>query len=316
MSDTRIESARYEELVQLLVKESTDTVGRRLKGRASTVEPESDSREFSVYQRIMTLAEHGKFSLNKLAMASQLLPLLEDFPAFRASALGKLGVACAKLATGYSLACHAVGEAAALSLRIGERDECERYAQIIQLLADDDEWRRFATTLLASPIVPPRNKPESLADYDLLRGLPATTHAALGKAVRPARFAQGEYICHEGQPGHEMLLITCGRVAILNRQGDSDRLVAIRGASSVVGEMAFLARDNLRTATCVAIAETSGLSVSFQALTQIGGLRNSRTAYTSAHPQFSPETRRVTAPLTSPYRRSRHGGAGCASGNG
>src|SRR4029078_6117259 len=63
-------------------------------------------------------------------------------------------------------------------------------------------------------------------------------------------FKAGTVLFEEGQPGDFMYVITQGEVEIRRRAGDIDRVVAVRPAAAVFGEMAILT-SRPRSATAV-----------------------------------------------------------------
>ena len=93
-------------------------------------------------------------------------------------------------------------------------------------------------------------------DYPILNGLPEDVRRRVMSAARLRRFARGEVVFHEGDPGDTFHLIAKGRVAVRlsTALGDATTL-AILGRGNFFGELALL-EPILRTATVVALEET------------------------------------------------------------
>ena len=72
---------------------------------------------------------------------------------------------------------------------------------------------------------------DTLEPEDLIR---------LARAGTEAWFTQGEFLCREGEMGDEAFVILAGEVSVLRRHGDTDRVVAIEGAGSCIGELSVL----------------------------------------------------------------------------
>ena len=73
-------------------------------------------------------------------------------------------------------------------------------------------------------------------------------------------FSPGEVIFEEGADGEQMFIIQEGRVQIVKHFATSDHTLAILDSGDFFGEMAIVNRVQ-RTATAVAVAETSLLAV-------------------------------------------------------
>ena len=64
--------------------------------------------------------------------------------------------------------------------------------------------------------------------------------ALLARAGRESWFAPNEMLCREGEMGDEVFVLLAGEVSIMRRDGDVDRVVAVEGPGSVIGELAVL----------------------------------------------------------------------------
>ena len=95
------------------------------------------------------------------------------------------------------------------------------------------------------------------AAVDLLAGLSAEERRKVLASGRYRRFAAREVLFHEGDPAEHLMLIQQGRVAIRvsTEIGESVSLVVL-GPGEVLGEMALLEEDAVRSATAVALQPT------------------------------------------------------------
>ncbi len=93
-------------------------------------------------------------------------------------------------------------------------------------------------------------------------GLPDAARDALVQAGRPRRFARGEVVCHEGDPGDVVHLIQTGRVAarVSTVRGETVTL-SVMGPGEVFGEMALFIDRAERTATIVALEAVETLTL-------------------------------------------------------
>jgi CRP-like cAMP-binding protein len=99
-------------------------------------------------------------------------------------------------------------------------------------------------------------------EWDLLRGLPDEWLRDLLAGARRRRFGRREVLFHEGDPAASVHLVAKGRVAIrvTTPLGDVATL-DLRVPGSVVGEMALLSSDGVRSATAIALEPTETLVV-------------------------------------------------------
>jgi NADH dehydrogenase len=80
-------------------------------------------------------------------------------------------------------------------------------------------------------------------------------------AMIPMRFAPGEVIIREGEPGSRFYIISEGEVEVVRRgSGDQEEYVESLGPGHYFGEIALL-HDTMRTATVRAVVETRVLSM-------------------------------------------------------
>lgn len=100
-------------------------------------------------------------------------------------------------------------------------------------------------------------------DFELLRGLDETERRQLLAACTPRRFKRRDIVCHEGDPGDSLHLITAGRliVRVTTPLGHVATL-SIMGAGDAFGEQALLSPDARRTATVVAVENAETLTLS------------------------------------------------------
>lgn len=101
---------------------------------------------------------------------------------------------------------------------------------------------------------------ETLRSCPLFQQLPEPTLARLAERAEPRRFAAGDHLFFETQPGDEVFLLADGRVRIeiaLANQDDSYE-VAILGPGEIMGEICLIRPTN-RSATGTAETDVSVL---------------------------------------------------------
>src|SRR5215212_8145736 len=79
-----------------------------------------------------------------------------------------------------------------------------------------------------------------LKSIALFQGLEPEDLAELARAGEEAWFTHGEALCREGEIGDELFVLLTGEVSVLRRDRDVDRIVAVEGPGSVIGELAVL----------------------------------------------------------------------------
>jgi CRP-like cAMP-binding protein len=83
----------------------------------------------------------------------------------------------------------------------------------------------------------------------------------LVSSARRRRFARGEVLFHEGDPGESLHLLTRGYVAIRGSTELGDTVtMAVLGPGQAFGEVALLSQDALRSASAVALEAAETLS--------------------------------------------------------
>jgi hypothetical protein len=100
--------------------------------------------------------------------------------------------------------------------------------------------RRFASgqTIRVEPTT--LAKMIGLKSIAIFEGLEPEDLAELARAGEESWFMQGEALCREGELGDELFVLLDGEVSVVHRDGDVDRVVAIEGPGSVIGELAVL----------------------------------------------------------------------------
>jgi CRP/FNR family transcriptional regulator, cyclic AMP receptor protein len=98
-------------------------------------------------------------------------------------------------------------------------------------------------------------------EWALLNGVPEEVRRRVLAGARLRRFARGEVVFHEGDPGDTLHLIAKGRVAVRTTTalGDTATL-AVLGAGDFFGELALL-EERPRTASIVALEKTETLAL-------------------------------------------------------
>jgi NADH dehydrogenase len=78
--------------------------------------------------------------------------------------------------------------------------------------------------------------------------------------IVPLRFAAGQEIIRQGEPGSRFYMISSGKVEVVRRTGTDDQVVATLGPGQYFGEVALLQASG-RTATVRAVEDTTVLSI-------------------------------------------------------
>lgn len=98
-------------------------------------------------------------------------------------------------------------------------------------------------------------------EWALLDGVPEEVRRRVLAGARLRRFARGEVVFHEGDPGDTLHLIAKGRVAVRTTTGLGDTAtLAVLGAGDFFGELALLG-ERPRTASIVALEKTETLAL-------------------------------------------------------
>lgn len=99
--------------------------------------------------------------------------------------------------------------------------------------------------------------------WPLLAPLEADERERVLAAARPRRYARGEVVFHEGDPGESLHLVEDGRFAVRVSvpSGDTATL-SVLGPGESFGELALLRESHERTATIVALEASRTLTLS------------------------------------------------------
>jgi CRP/FNR family cyclic AMP-dependent transcriptional regulator len=104
----------------------------------------------------------------------------------------------------------------------------------------------------------------------LLRGLRDDDRERLVASMHRRRYKAGEYLMHEGEPGDSLVVIDVGHVAA--QVATADGLVAtlnIMGPGDVLGELALVETDGVRSASILALDRVETLSIGRSAFEQL-----------------------------------------------
>jgi len=101
-----------------------------------------------------------------------------------------------------------------------------------------------------------------LVRWDLLEGIPPDEVQLLLSCARRRRFARGEVVFHQDDPGDSLHLVTSGRFAIRGRTPIGETVtVGVRGPGESFGEMALVQADMRRSATIAALEEAETFAI-------------------------------------------------------
>ena len=109
-----------------------------------------------------------------------------------------------------------------------------------------------APLALGSP--PFEERLSALAKVDLLSTLEPAEREQLARGLHEKRFAAGEAILRQGQPGDSMFIIASGRVQVSLGQSNLNTTLASLVAGDFVGEMSLMTGEP-RSATCLAATD-------------------------------------------------------------
>lgn len=99
-------------------------------------------------------------------------------------------------------------------------------------------------------------------DWELLGGLPDESVRRILSDARRRRFAKREVIFHQGDPAASVHLVARGRVAVRVSTSLGDvAMLDLLGPGELLGEMALLSSDAVRSATAVALEPTETLAI-------------------------------------------------------
>ncbi|MEO1060011.1 MAG: Crp/Fnr family transcriptional regulator [Actinomycetota bacterium] len=100
--------------------------------------------------------------------------------------------------------------------------------------------------------------------------------AALRRTATPRRYRRGDTLFHEGDHNEQLHLIASGSVAVsMSDLTGASVIVNVLGRSELLGELSVLLDDSLRTATAVALEDTTTLTITGAQLDSL------RTSYPS-----------------------------------
>ena len=99
-------------------------------------------------------------------------------------------------------------------------------------------------------------------EWELFGGLPEESVRRILADARRRRFAKREVIFHEGDPAASVHLVARGRVAVRvsTRLGDV-AMLDLLGPGELLGEMALLAPDAVRSASAMALEPTETFAI-------------------------------------------------------
>jgi small-conductance mechanosensitive channel len=136
----------------------------------------------------------------------------------------------------------------------------------------------------------------ALGAVELFAPLDAEDRARLAEAMRQVRFAAGEVVIRQGDPGGSLYLIGRGRVGVSLTVDGMTREVATLGPGDVLGEMSLMTGAP-REATCVAKSDVSAYVVDHSTV----------RALLEEHPRLAEEMAAILARRQSENEGERRG---------
>jgi CRP-like cAMP-binding protein len=79
-----------------------------------------------------------------------------------------------------------------------------------------------------------------LHDVPLFAALSPDDLKQIADIAREQWYADGSYLCHEGEEGHEMYVLATGQVRVTKGAGETEKYLATRYAGDFIGEMAVI----------------------------------------------------------------------------
>ena len=101
----------------------------------------------------------------------------------------------------------------------------------------------------------------SLRRVPLFSGLTPDDLKRLAAITGEHYFVDGDLIAGQDEPGDEMFLIISGKVKVVQKSGDGDKMIALRGPGEYVGEMSIISQEP-RMASLIAQGEVRLLCIS------------------------------------------------------
>jgi CRP-like cAMP-binding protein len=107
-------------------------------------------------------------------------------------------------------------------------------------------------------------------DFAILNGLPEDVRRHVLAAARLRRFARGEVVFHEGDPGDTLHLISKGKLAVrVSTSLGETATLAVLGRGDFFGELALLSLESHRTASVVALEVSETMAISRDAFDEL-----------------------------------------------
>jgi CRP-like cAMP-binding protein len=207
------------------------------------------------------------FSPADATEALDLATRLEAHPAEHARWLERLGEALGKLSGFEPLAFTCVAKAMTTFDEIGDPDGKQRCGVAMLTFKRDDAWMSYARRMIAECDSRPGG---DLASIDECAGYAQLSTATIAELTRlagtPHHYPRGDYLCVEGLRADKAFFLKRGRVAILQEINRGEKFLRFRHPGEVIGDMALLAGDRRRTASCLAVEPTEAWVIDYDRL--------------------------------------------------
>ena len=102
----------------------------------------------------------------------------------------------------------------------------------------------------------------------LFGALPERAQKEILETLEDHRFAEGEYMFHQGESDPKLWMLRSGRVEVRRRVGDQEQMLARVGRGAVLGEMSIF-DDSPRSASAIALGKVSAYSMTRKHLESI-----------------------------------------------
>lgn len=100
-----------------------------------------------------------------------------------------------------------------------------------------------------------------LNSFDFFAGLSSRDMAFIATNCKELTVPSGSVLIHQGQVGKDVYLLEEGSVRVFRGQPELPQVLAVLDAPAIVGEMALLDKERIRTSSVMALTDLRLLSI-------------------------------------------------------
>ena len=100
-----------------------------------------------------------------------------------------------------------------------------------------------------------------LNSFDFFAGLSSRDMEFIATNCKELKVLSGSILIHQGQVGKDVYLLEEGSVRVYRGQPESPQVLAVLEAPAIVGEMALLDKERIRTSSVMALSDLCLLSI-------------------------------------------------------